>query len=245
MSVVDEFLVSQRFVVAVATYNEIENLPTLVAELEQAVPRAALLIVDDNSPDGTGQWCERQRESGRKLHCLHRPSKLGLGSAAAESFRWAIDHGFEWIGTMDADLAHDPVILRSMIRAATEKTQPAVVIGSRYVAGGRIEGWPWYRRWASRLVNGVARTWLKLPARDNSSAFRLYRVAALREVGATELSSRGYGYLEEILWRLHRAGLGIVEVPITFRQRQQGRSKLGLRQVLAAARDLVWLPLRR
>ncbi len=240
-----DFLRENRLLVALATYNEIENLPELVDQIRDVLSSADILVVDDNSPDGTGRWCDAQIALGRPLLCIHRPAKLGLGSATAAAFRWAIQKDYDWVATLDADYGHDPREFTKMILAAAENGALDVVIGSRYVPGGRIEGWPWRRRIASKTINAAARFWLRLPTRDNSGAFRLYRVAALQRISAESLKSSGYAYLEEVLWRLRRAGCRIAEVPITFRQRKRGRSKLGLREILRTLRDLAMLRFRR
>lgn len=233
-----------RLLVALATYNEIGNLPHLIAVIRDALPAADILVVDDNSPDGTGRWCDEQRALGRPIVCLHRPKKLGLGSATAAAFGWAIQRGYTWLGTLDADFAHDPREFPAMIRVLAADPLLDVVIGSRYVPGGRIDGWPWRRRIASKFINIAARFWLGLSTHDNSGAFRLYRVAVLRGIAADRLTSNSYAYLEEVLLRLQRAGARVAEVPITFRQRQQGRSKLGMSEILGTIRDLVFLRFR-
>ena len=245
MSQGSEFLRSNRLLVALATYNEIENLPSLVEQIRAALPTADILVVDDNSPDGTGRWCDEQIALGHALSCIHRPAKLGLGSATAAAFRWAIQEGYDWIGTLDADHGHDPREFPAMILAAADNSSIDVVIGSRYIPGGCVEGWPWHRKIASKSINTAARLWLRLPTRDNSGAFRLYRVAALQRISADSLKSSGYACLEEVLWRMRRAGCRFVEVPITFRQRQRGKSKLGLGEVLTTLRDLAMLRFRK
>lgn len=242
MNSADSPWADRRIAIVLATYNEIANLPQVIDELGRALPSAQVVIVDDNSPDGTGRWCEEQIRLGRPLVCIHRATKEGLGCAAAAGFAWAIERQMDWIGTMDADRAHDPSAFQTMLAIAARDPQLAVVIGSRYVAGGQTIGWPLHRRLASRLVNAAARFWLRLPTCDNSSAFRLYRVAALKRIGAQNLKSKGYAYLEEVLWRLRRGGFRAAEVPITFRQREIGSSKLSAAHALGAARDILLLP---
>jgi dolichol-phosphate mannosyltransferase len=211
--------------VALATYNEIENLPRLVDEIFTILPNADILVVDDNSPDGTGLWCDERASTKPRLRCLHRESKLGLGSATIEAMQFAIDRGYEKLVTMDSDLSHDPAHLPSLIEASGRAD---VVIGSRYCPGGAIDGWPLHRRLASRLLNGLTRTLLHLPVRDASGSYRVYQISKLRELHLNSIQSSGYAYLEEILCLLHGGGATFAEVPITFRDRLAGRSKNGL-----------------
>jgi dolichol-phosphate mannosyltransferase len=217
--------------VALATYNEIETLPSLVAEIHSAVPDADVLVVDDNSPDGTGRWCDQFAEQNRWMRCIHRPGKLGLGSATVAAFRHAIDDGYDVVVVLDADGSHPPRYLPDLVQA-TE--QADVAIGSRYCAGGRIDGWPWRRHIASRLVNWASRVLLRLPVRDCSGSFRAYRTTKLRAVNFDAMLATGYAYLEEILWRLKHCGATFAEKPITFVERRAGQSKINWREAAAA-----------
>lgn len=231
-----------RTLVALATYNEIDALPRLVDEILGVLPDADLLIVDDNSPDGTGRWCDERAAVEPRLTCFHRPGKLGLGSATLEAVRYALAHEYDLFVTLDADGSHDPSHLPGLI-AATERAD--VAIGSRYCAGGATEGWPFYRRVLSRALNGLSRAALRLPVCDSSGSYRAYRISKLREVQLEEIEADGYAYLEEILWHLQRAGASFVEVPITFRQRRGGRSKMSLREALGKLTTLVRLVPKR
>lgn len=231
---------SDRTLVVVATYNEMENLPRLVDEIFRLAGEVDILVVDDNSPDGTGRWCQQRAADEPRLRCLIRPGKLGLGTAAVAGFEYAIEHGYDLVLTMDADFSHPPEAIPRLLAAAAAQPPPDVVIGSRYVPGGRIVGWPWYRRWMSRAMNQYARWLLGLRPRDCTGAFRCYRVDVLRQVLQRPLRSRGYSYLEEILWRLQRRGARMVEVPIVFVDRQAGQTKINYREALAA----VWLVLK-
>jgi dolichol-phosphate mannosyltransferase len=214
-----------RTLVALATYNEAENLPRLVEEVLRALPEADILVVDDNSPDGTGRWCDERARVEPRLACLHRPAKLGLGSATLVAARVAIDEDYAIFATLDADGSHDPRFLPDLVRATANVD---VVIGSRYCPGGAIEGWPVGRRVISRVVNAVGRRALRLPVCDTSGAFRAYRVPKLREIDLGSVEAAGFAYLEELLWRLARVGATFAEVPITFRERRGGRSKANL-----------------
>jgi dolichol-phosphate mannosyltransferase len=231
-----------RTLVALATYNEIENLPALVDEIFRVLPGAEILVVDDNSPDGTGRWCDERAKSEPRLRCLHRAEKLGLGSATLLAARYSIENDYEVFVTLDADWSHDPRYAPDLVNAIRNAD---VAIGSRYCAGGGIEGWPLHRRLLSRWVNGLSRILLRLPAGDTSGAFRAYRVAMLRQIPIDDIQSNGYSYLEEILWHLHRAGATFVEVPITFHQRRAGESKITLSEAGAKMATLLRLAFRR
>jgi len=235
-------MTSPRTLVALATYNEIENLPGLVDEILRVLPGADVLVIDDNSPDGTGRWCDERAASEPRLHCLHRLSKQGLGSATLAGTRWALDRSYDLFVTMDADWSHDPRHLPELV-SATERAD--VAIGSRYCAGGGIEGWPFHRRVLSRWMNGLSRLMLRLPVRDSSGAFRAYRVSALRKIDLSQVQATGYSYLEEILWHLRNAGATFAEVPITFHERRAGKSKISVGEAVAKISTLLRLACRR
>lgn len=231
-----------RTLVALATYNEIENLPDLVDAILRVLPAAEVLVIDDNSPDGTGRWCDERAAVEQRLNCMHRPGKLGLGSATLAGARWAIDNGYDLFVTMDADWSHDPQYLPVLVSAAGNAD---VAIGSRYCPGGAIEGWPLHRRLASRMMNGLSRLVLRLPIHDMSGAFRVYQVSALQRIDLSQIAATGYAYLEEILWHLHRGGATFAEVPITFRDRRAGKSKINFREAVAKLRVLLRLAMKR
>ena len=228
--------------VALATYNEIENLPTLVAAIRANVPDADVLVVDDNSPDATGSWCDEFAAANPWFSVLHRPGKLGLGSAAWAAMRYAIDRGYDVLTTLDADWSHPPEMLPALIAALDHAD---VAIGSRYCPGGPIEGWSRGRRVISAVMNGATRLALGLPVRDASGAFRAYRVELLRQVDFSRLTASGYAYLEEILWHLSRSGARFAEVPIRFADRRAGASKVHVGEALGKARILAQLAWRR
>jgi dolichol-phosphate mannosyltransferase len=229
--------------VAIATYNEIENLPRLVADLLQRLPETDVLVIDDNSPDGTGRWCDQYAAEDPRLKCLHRPGKLGLGTATVAGLQYAIDHGYRLVLTMDADWSHDPRYAPLLIEALQLGTPDAIglVIGSRYVAGGGIEDWPWTRRLTSRMINSFARWWLGLAVRDTSGAFRCYCVEALRKLDLQRVQSRGYSVYEELLWRLRQQDVRMLELPITFVDRHYGRSKITVAEAWRSVAQLVKL----
>jgi len=231
--------------VIIATYNERQTLPRLVDQLEQRFPRLDLLVVDDRSPDGTGTWCDGYAARHGRFHVLHRRGPRGLGVATIDGFQWGLDRDYEYLVTMDADLSHDPNDLERMFdRMAQDSTgELGLVVGSRYVSGGSIEGWPRRRHWASRFVNRYAQLAIGLPTKDSTSAFRLYRAESLKKIDLERIDSRGFAYLEEILWRLDRARVAIAEVPITFRDRREGASKVRLGVMASAGWQLIRLTL--
>jgi dolichol-phosphate mannosyltransferase len=212
-----------KTLVALATFNEIGNLPSLVEEVLRVLPAADVLVVDDNSPDGTGKWCDEHAKLEPRLRCIHRAGKLGLGTATIAAARYAMEQAYEVFITLDADWSHDPAHLPALVAALDNAD---VAIGSRYCAGGGIEGWPMGRRIVSRGVNRLTRLLLQMPVGDASGAFRAYRIAKLRELDLDSIRASGYAYLEEILWMLHRKGATFKEVPITFHERRAGRSKI-------------------
>jgi len=229
-----------RVLVALATYNEINNLPSLVDAIHGALPDAELVIVDDNSPDGTGQWCDERAKTDTRLKCIHRPGKQGLGSATLSAMRFALDGPFDVLVTMDADWSHDPQYLPALVNATADAD---VALGSRYCGGGKIDGWPLHRRVLSRSANALTRILLRLPIHDASGAFRAYRVAILKRIDLERIRSTGYSYLEEILWHLHQAGAKFSEVPITFHERRAGKSKISAREAVGKLRTIFRLAL--
>jgi dolichol-phosphate mannosyltransferase len=229
--------------VTLATYNEIENLPGLVDEIFAAAGDVDVLVIDDNSPDGTGQWCDAKAAVEPRLHCLHRAGKLGLGTATIAGMKFALERGYRYLLNMDADFSHQPRYLPAL-RAGMERPDgsPAVdvMIGSRYVTGGSIQGWPLKRHLMSRAVNTYARWMLGLRARDCSGAFRCYRTSLLARIDFDAVGSRGYSFQEEILWHLKRLGARIGETPIVFVDRRHGASKINRSEAWAA----LWIILK-
>ena len=237
-----------KTLVAVATYNEIENLPRLVEAIRQTLPDANILVIDDNSPDGTGQWCIEHKSKNVQFDCIVRSGKLGLGSAVQTAMQYAIINKYDYLINMDADFSHSPEKLPELLAAMLPEID--VAIGSRYVSGGKIEGWPFYRRLMSRAVNGFSRMCLGLPTRDNSGAFRCYRVEMLdrilsERIARGEIRSKGYSFFEEILFLLHRGGAKMDEIPITFADRKFGKSKINHREAVKAICIIFHLGLTR
>lgn len=231
---------STSVLVAVATYNERDNLRDLLAAIRRELPDADVLVTDDGSPDGTGLLADALAARDRRILVRHRPRKLGLGTAQLGAIRHAIASGYDFVVTLDADLSHDPRHLPELLAGMADHD---VMIGSRYVAGGAVVNWPFWRRWMSRLVNALARRLLGLRARDASGGYRCYRVALLRQVSLDGFLSHGYSYLEEMLYRCARAGARVGETPIVFVDRRAGRSKAGAGEIvrsLAALLRLGW-----
>ncbi|MEX0714613.1 MAG: polyprenol monophosphomannose synthase [Pirellulales bacterium] len=217
-----------KTLITTATYNELDNLPALVDEIFRYAPDVDLLVIDDNSPDGTGHWCDSKAAEDPRVRCLHRAGKLGLGSAIVAAMRYAIEHGYRYVLNLDADFSHHPRYLPELIAGMEPPGGPAVdvMIGSRYVAGGGVEGWPLKRYLMSRAVNFYARSLLGLRAKDCSGGYRCYRTSRLAQVDFGSLLSHGYSFQEEILWHLKRLGARIGETPIVFVDRVKGHSKI-------------------
>lgn len=220
-----------QLLVSLCTYKERENLGPLIGAIHEHAPDAHLLVVDDGSPDGTGVLADELAAADPRIHVLHRPSKMGLGTALLAAIEYAIEHQYEFLLNLDADFSHPPRYIPAL-RAAMDHAD--VAIGSRYVAGGSVENWPLQRRIMSWAINTYARTLLWLPIRDTSGSFRCYRVAKLRELDLSLIKARGYAVLEEMLYRCRRIGCHFAEVPITFEDRRYGQSKINYREVVAA-----------
>ncbi|MEE8450867.1 MAG: polyprenol monophosphomannose synthase [Thermoguttaceae bacterium] len=235
-----------KTLVTIATYNEMENLPSLVEEVLGTLPEADLLVIDDNSPDGTGNWCDERRAEEPRLHCIHREGKLGLGTATVAAMRYGIEQGYKYVLNMDADFSHHPRYLPDLIAGMEGPDGPMVdvMIGSRYIPGGGVEGWPFRRHFMSRGVNWYARRLLGLSANDCSGAFRCYRTETLAKIDFDAIQSRGYSFQEEILWLVKRLGGKLGETPITFVDREHGTSKIDSKESFAALWIILKLGLR-
>jgi dolichol-phosphate mannosyltransferase len=229
---------AQKTLVCVATYNEIENLPRLVDAIETNLPAADLLVIDDCSPDGTGRWCDERAAVDSHLRCLHRQRKLGLGTAILAAMRYAIDHDYQYLVNMDADFSHPPERLPDLVGGMDRPgEQVDVMIGSRYIAGGGVEGWQLRRHFMSRGVNCYSRWLLGLTPKDVSGGYRCYRMALLRRLDFDFVAARGYAFQEEILWRLKRLGARSGETPFVFIDRRAGKSKINVKEMVSA----LWL----
>jgi dolichol-phosphate mannosyltransferase len=224
-------MADERLLVTLCTYNERDNLPALIPEIWRYAPQADILVIDDNSPDGTGAVADEWAVRDPRVHVLHRPGKLGLGTATLAGFRYAIEHDYTLLLNLDADFSHHPRHIPALLECMRRAD---VAIGSRYVAGGGVVGWGLRRKLMSRGINGYARLLLRLKTRDNSGAYRCFRVARLRELDLEAVISRGYAVQEEILYRCRRIGCTFAETPITFDDRRYGQSKINAREALAA-----------
>jgi dolichol-phosphate mannosyltransferase len=230
-----------RVLVSIATYNERDNLAALLDEIHRELPAADVLVIDDNSPDGTGVLADERAAADPRVHVLHRPGKLGLGTAILAGMRYAMEHGYDALLNMDADFSHHPRYLPALVAGMDRHD---VMIGSRYIPGGGTVNWPWSRRLISLSLNGMVRLLMRLPARDCSGGFRCYRVSKLREADLDGLLSRGYSFQQEVLYRCRRAGCRIGEIPIIFENRRAGASKVNPREALRSMGVLLRLGLR-
>jgi len=214
-----------RPLIIVPTYDEKDNIERFVAAVLEALPETHVLIVDDNSPDGTGKIADRlaATDPGERIHVLHRAGKQGLGRAYLAGFDWALARDFDRIFEMDADFSHDPAYLRPMLDASEHAD---VVVGSRYVEGGGTRNWNLRRRMLSRGGSLYARTILGMQVRDMTAGFVCYRRDALRRLGLAEVTSTGFVFQIELKYRAHLLGLRIVELPIVFPDRVAGESKM-------------------
>lgn len=212
-----------RVLVIIPTYNEIENLDMITGRLRAAVPHADLLIADDNSPDGTGRRADELAAADDHLKVLHRAGKEGLSAAYLASFRWALDHDYDVIVEFDADGSHQPEELPRLLAALADAD---MVKGSRWVRGGRVVNWPKSRELLSRGGSLYTRLMLGVPVKDVTGGLNLFRADTLRAI-IDEVDAAGYGIQRDLTWLAHRKGFRIVEVPITFHERERGQSKLG------------------
>ncbi|MDG3003706.1 polyprenol monophosphomannose synthase [Paludisphaera mucosa] len=223
---------STRVLVSLATFNEAENLEPLVESIRSYAPDASILVIDDNSPDGTGKIADALVARLKDVAVIHRSGKLGLGTATLEAMSYAIRNKFDYLLNMDADFSHPPRFIPAILAGMADHD---VMIGSRYVPGGGVEGeFNLKRKFMSTGINVYARTFLGLNTRDNSGAFRCYRVSKLAEIDVTKVRSRGYSFQEEILFWCKKVGCRFGETPILFENRRAGMSKINSREAVAA-----------
>lgn len=213
-----------RVVVIIPTYNESENVAQIVERVRRSVPAAHVLIADDNSPDGTGDIADGLAEDDKRVHVLHRAGKEGLGMAYLAGFAWAREQRFDVVVEMDADGSHAPEQLPRLLDALGDAD---AVIGSRYVPGGKVVNWPMHRLLLSRGGSLYTRILLGVSVRDNTAGYRAYRLTALDKFDLDSVASAGYCFQIDLTWRAVKAGLRVVEVPITFSERERGASKMG------------------
>ena len=233
---------ADRLLVVVPTYNELVNMPLVVPAILQQDPRIDVLVVDDNSPDGTGQLADEIAASTQRVHVLHRPNKSGLGKAYLAGFQWALAHRYELIFEMDADFSHDPKFLGDFIRAAADAD---LVIGSRYRAGVvNVINWPISRLLLSIGANEYARWVTGLPLADSTGGFKCFRREVLEAIDFEKVRSNGYAFQIEMSFRAWKKGFRLVEIPIVFTDRVEGQSKMNKRIVREAIWMVWWLRLQ-
>ncbi|ANS77751.1 Dolichol-phosphate mannosyltransferase in lipid-linked oligosaccharide synthesis cluster [Serinicoccus hydrothermalis] len=212
--------------VCIPTYQERDSLPGVVRRLRTAVPLADVLVIDDNSPDGTGALAEELGAADPQVRVLHRQAKEGLGPAYLAGFAWAADHGYDAVVEMDADGSHRPEELPALLAAAGDGEGADLVIGSRWVDGGSVHRWPLHRKGLSVGANTYVRLALGIPVRDATAGFRVYRLPQLASLLATPVASQGYCFQVDLTLRAVDAGLTVREVPIAFVERAEGASKM-------------------
>ena len=212
-----------RVLVIVPTYNEVENLEPILDRLRASVPEAHALVVDDGSPDGTGELADKLAAPDARVHVLHRSAKQGLGQAYVAGFRWAREHGYDVLVEMDADGSHAPEQLPDLLAALDSAD---LALGSRYVPGGAVTDWPVHRLLLSRLGNRYTRWALRLPLADATGGYRAVRAELIDRLPFADVASQGYCFQVDWVWRAVRDGARVVEVPITFTERRFGRSKM-------------------
>ncbi len=228
-----------RTLVCVPTYDEIESLPLLLDRLLAVRPGVDVLVVDDSSPDGTGEYADARAADEPRLHVLHRTDKQGLGAAYLAAFGWALQRGYDVVCEMDADGSHAPEQLHRLLDAVSAGAD--LSIGSRWVAGGEVRNWPVSRRLLSRGGNTYTRLALGIPVADATAGYRAFTADALRRIPLADVASAGYCFQVDLAWRAVRADLTVVEVPVTFLEREAGASKMSSRIVREALwRVTVW-----
>jgi len=225
-----------RVLVIIPTYNESENIDSIVSRLRRAVPAAEVLVADDNSPDGTGLMADAIAARDSSVHVLHRLGKEGLGAAYLAGFHWGLERGYDVLIEMDADGSHQPEQLPKLLAALGPKDarKADLVLGSRWVRGGRVVNWPKSREVLSRGGNLWTRIALGVPLKDATGGFRVFDRSTLLGIGLDDVASAGYCFQVDVVWRAVKAGFRVVEVPITFVERQYGDSKMSQRIVVEA-----------
>lgn len=221
----------KKNLVVVPCYNEAKNIEPIIREIYQSSPEAHIMIVDDNSADGTAAIVKNLQKESPQLHLIERAGKLGLGTAYLTAFRWALENGYDKVVEMDADFSHNPKVLPNIF--SNLDTYPAVV-GSRYTKGGGTENWNWLRKLISRGGSWYARTILSMKVRDLTGGFNGWRSEVLRTINLDAIKSEGYAFQIELKYRSYQAGFQIKEIPITFSERREGQSKMSLWIVLEA-----------
>jgi dolichol-phosphate mannosyltransferase len=220
-----------RVLVIIPTYNEAENVERIVGRVRASVPEAHVLVADDNSPDGTGELADKLATEDQNVHVMHRKGKEGLGAAYLAGFRWGIDNGYDVLVEMDADGSHQPEELDRLLGALRGAD---LVLGSRWVPGGRVVNWPKSRLLLSRGGSTYSRLMLGVPIRDVTGGYRAFRKETLQGLGMDQVASAGYCFQVDLAWRTVKAGFKVAEVPITFVERELGASKMSRSIVIEA-----------
>ena len=228
------FRFDRSVVIVLPTYNERQNLEALIDTIGRYLV-TDILVVDDNSPDGTGQLADELSRKQRHVHVLHRTKKEGLGPAYVAGFHWALEQGYQSIVEMDCDFSHAPWDIPRMVHLSTTTD---LVIGSRYVPGGGTENWNWRRRFVSRLGNAYARVFLGSDIHDWTGGFRCFRHELLAKIGTADVKAKGYVFQVEMAWRALQLRACVSEIPIRFRDRAHGQSKLGWPTIFEALREV-------
>jgi dolichol-phosphate mannosyltransferase len=232
-----------RLLISLATYNEAGNLRPLVESIREHAPAADVLVIDDNSPDGTGELADELKADLPGVHVIHRAGKLGLGTAVLEAMDFAVRHGYDYILNMDADFSHPPRFIPALVAGMRDHD---VMIGSRYIPGGEVEGqFNLKRKFMSTGINWYARLLLGLKTKDNSGSFRCYRVSKLAEIDLGRVRSRGYSFMEEILFWCRQVGCRFGETPIRFENRRAGVTKINKAEAVSALKTLLGLGVDR
>ncbi|MFC4222832.1 polyprenol monophosphomannose synthase [Lysinibacter cavernae] len=217
--------------VIIPTYNERENIASIVSRVRAATPEVDILVVDDNSPDGTGAIADELAAADNAISVLHRVGKEGLGAAYKHGFRWGLERGYDRLVEMDADGSHAPEQLPALLEASEHSD---VVQGSRWVQGGSVVNWPLHRQLISKVGSMYARLMLGVPVKDVTGGYRVFSAHALETIRLETVHSMGYGFQVDMLFRAHQEGLRITEVPITFAEREYGESKISMGIVVEA-----------
>jgi glycosyltransferase involved in cell wall biosynthesis len=231
-----------RCLIVLPTYQEAGNIVGVLQRVRASMPASTILVVDDNSPDGTADLAEAAAARLGRIEVARRPAKLGLGSAYRTGFGWGLARNFDVLVEMDADLSHDPADVPRL--CATIEEGADLVIGSRYIPGGSIPAWSWHRRALSRYGNRYAARMLRLPVTDATSGFRAYAASRLVDLGLDTVRADGYGFQVEMAYRVAQRGGKVVEIPISFADRTLGRSKMSSRIVLEALGLVTWWGIR-
>ncbi|MHB8682185.1 MAG: polyprenol monophosphomannose synthase [Acidimicrobiales bacterium] len=234
---------SRRVLVCLPTYNESENIETVLGRIRRALPEAGVLVIDDGSPDGTAELADKVGHELGNIEVLRRPAKSGLGSAYRAGFGWGLEHGWDVMIEMDSDLSHEPEALPSLVAPLSDGVD--LVVGSRYVPGGAIPKWRWHRRLLSQGGNVYASALLGLGVRDSTSGFRAYSADILRRLELDTVRAEGYGFQIEMVHRVLSHGGAVREVPIRFVDRVEGKSKMSTRIVVEALGLVTWWALLR